>query len=100
MASKVFSLEGKALKLDTAADITPHIAELEANPDVEEVNFAGNTLGIGACEQLAKVLATKKKLQSANLADIYTSRLLSEIPPALEALVDGLLTLPELHTVN
>ncbi len=98
--TNVFSLEGKALKLDTAADITPHLAELEASPDVQEVNFAGNTLGVGACEALAKVLAAKKKLQSANLADIFTSRLLSEIPPAMEALVGALLTLPELHTIN
>lgn len=38
--------------------------------------------------------------QIANLADIFTSRLLSEIPPALSHLVTALLTLPELHTVD
>jgi Ran GTPase-activating protein 1 len=96
----VFSLEGKALKLDNAADIAPHIASLESNPNVKEINFAGNTLGIGACEALAKVLESKKSLESANLADIFTSRLLSEIPPALDALVTALLTLPKLHTIN
>lgn len=62
-SSKIFSLEGKGLKLDTAEDLEPHIKDLKANDDVEEVRLLGNTLGIGASEALAKVLETKKKLQ-------------------------------------
>ena len=61
--AKIFSLEGKGLKLDTAEDIEPHIKDLKDNADVEEVRFLGNTLGVGASEALAKVLETKKKLQ-------------------------------------
>ncbi|KAF2187014.1 ran GTPase activating protein 1 [Zopfia rhizophila CBS 207.26] len=98
--SKIFSLEGKGLKLDTAEDIGPHIKDLKENADVEEVRFLGNTLGIGASEALAKVLETKKTLQVANLADIFTSRLLPEIPLALSHLLTSLLALPNLHTVN
>ncbi|KAF2729664.1 RNI-like protein [Polyplosphaeria fusca] len=98
--SKVFSLEGKGLKLDSAEDIEQHIKSLKDNPDVEEVRFLGNTLGIGASEALAKVLETKKELQVANFADIFTARLLSEIPPALQHLLTSLLTLPKLHTIN
>ncbi|KAF2437422.1 ran GTPase activating protein 1 [Karstenula rhodostoma CBS 690.94] len=98
--SKVFSLEGKSLKLDTAEDIEPHIKALKDNEDVEEVRFLGNTLGIGASEALAKVLETKKKLQVANFADVFTGRLLSEIPQALSALLTALLALPNLYTVN
>lgn len=64
--SKIFSLEGKGLKLDTAADIEAHIAELKSNDEVEEVTFVGNTLGVEACEALAKVLESKKKLKVAN----------------------------------
>lgn len=59
---KVFSLEGKGLKLDTGADLEPHIADLRST-DVEEVRFLGNTLGVGACKLLGEVLATKKNLQ-------------------------------------
>jgi Ran GTPase-activating protein 1 len=62
-AQKVFSLEGKGLKLDTAEDIEPHIKDLLADEAVEEVRFQGNTLGIGASEHLAKVLELKKNLQ-------------------------------------
>jgi Ran GTPase-activating protein 1 len=95
-----FSLAGKSLKLDTAEDIAPHIQPLKELTTVESVDFSGNTLGVGASQALAETLAAKKSLTSANLADIFTSRLLSEIPPALDALLKALLTLPKLHTVD
>lgn len=60
---KLFSLEGKGLKLTTAEDLEPHIAELRSMGDVEEVRLLGNTLGVGACKLLGEVLATKKNLQ-------------------------------------
>lgn len=101
MASpKLFSLEGKGLKLDTAVDIEPHIKPLHDTADIEEVRLLGNTLGVGASEALAKALESQKNLQVANLADIFTSRLLSEIPPALDAILKALLTLPKLHTID
>jgi Ran GTPase-activating protein 1 len=100
MSDTLFTLEGKGLKLDTAEDIAPHIESLKSNDNVEEVRFLGNTLGIGACEALAEVLKTKKNLQIANFADIFTGRLLNEIPQALDALLQALLTLTKLHTVN
>lgn len=62
-STKIFSLEGRGLKLDTAEDLEPHIAELRAMDDVEEVHLLGNTLGVGACKLLGEVLATKKTLK-------------------------------------
>ncbi|CEJ56978.1 Putative Ran specific GTPase activating protein An-RanGAP (Eurofung) [Penicillium brasilianum] len=97
---KVFSLEGKGLKLDTAEDIDAHIKPLVEFTDYTEIRFGGNTLGVGASERLATVLATQKSLEVAELADIFTSRLLSEIPPALKSLLDALLEIPSVHTVN
>ncbi|KAI9676558.1 MAG: hypothetical protein M1817_000717 [Caeruleum heppii] len=99
-STNIFSLEGQGLKLDTAADVEPHIRSLRDDDAVEEIRLAGNTLGVGACEELGKVLETKKTLKIANLADIFTSRLLDEIPPSLSSLLTALLTLPHLHTVN
>ena len=61
--AKIFSLEGRALKLDSAADMDKHMAELKTNNNVEEVIFVGNTLGVEACAALAKVLESKKKLK-------------------------------------
>ncbi|KAF8426322.1 hypothetical protein EV426DRAFT_25161 [Tirmania nivea] len=99
-SKKVFSLEGRGLKLNTAEDIEPHIASLRANEHVEEVWLNGNTLGIGACEALAGALRDKKNLKVAELADIFTGRLREEIPLALTALGSALLTCESLQTVN
>ncbi|KAH7369000.1 ran GTPase activating protein 1 [Plectosphaerella cucumerina] len=98
-ALKLFSLEGKGLKLDTAADLEKHIADLRAN-DVEEVRMLGNTFGVEACKLLGEVLATKKNLQVADLSDMYTGRLLSEIPDALSSLLTSITNLPNLRTIN
>ncbi|KAI1031316.1 hypothetical protein LB504_000923 [Fusarium proliferatum] len=98
-SDKIFSLEGKGLKLDTAEDLEPHIAPLRS-ADVEEVRILGNTLGVGACKLLGEVLATKKNLRVANFADIFTGRLLSEIPDAISSLLTSVLNLPKLNTVN
>lgn len=61
--SKVFTLEGKALKLDTAADVEAHLKPLRDMEDVEEVRLQGNTIGIEAAAALADVLKTKKTLK-------------------------------------
>ncbi|KAI1499621.1 hypothetical protein F5X99DRAFT_388923 [Biscogniauxia marginata] len=98
--NKVFSLEGKVLKLDTAEDLEAHIGPLRAMDDVEEVRVLGNTLGVEACKLLGQVLATKKTLKVANLADIFTGRLLNEIPDALSFLLTSILNLPNLRTIN
>ncbi|KAJ5565807.1 Leucine-rich repeat ribonuclease inhibitor subtype [Penicillium sp. DV-2018c] len=87
---KVFSLEGKVLKLDSAEDINAHIQPLIENTDYTEIRLGGNTLGIGASQRLAEVLKTQKCLEAAYLDDIFTGRLLSEIPTALAPLVEFL----------
>ena len=51
------------MKLDTAADVEPHIKSLREMTDVEEVKLLGNTLGVEACEAIGKVLETKTTLQ-------------------------------------
>jgi Ran GTPase-activating protein 1 len=60
---KVFTLEGKGLKLDSAADVEAHIKPLREMDDVQEVRLLGNTLGVEASKVLGEVLATKKSLQ-------------------------------------
>ncbi|KAL4956850.1 hypothetical protein BDW69DRAFT_157686 [Aspergillus filifer] len=97
---KVFSLEGKALKLDSAEDIEAHIKPLIESTDYTEIRFGGNTLGVPASERLAAVLSTQKSLEVAELADIFTSRLLSEIPAALTFILNALLEISTLHTIN
>lgn len=99
-SSNIFSLSGQSLKLDTTEHIESHLKPLIASDTVTEIHLGGNTLGTPACETLASVLKTKKTLQTAKFDDIFTSRLLSEIPPALSSLLTALLELPNLHTVD
>ncbi|SPO27801.1 probable ran GTPase activating protein 1 [Ustilago trichophora] len=88
--SKIFSLVGQGLKLDTKADIQPHLDRLDQITDLEEIHLGGNTLGVEACQALADVLKNKRNLKVADFADIFTGRLITEIPDALRALCDAL----------
>lgn len=96
----VFDLVGRNLKLTTKDDIAPYLEELEKIDPLIEVHLGGNTLGVGACEALAAVLATKKSLRVADFADIFTGRLISEIPDALRALCDALVDHEQLVEIN
>ena len=95
-----FSLANRSLKLDTAEDIKLHVAPLVNSTTITEIRLSGNTLGVAACEYLASVLREKSSLHTALLADIFTARLLSEIPPALSSLLTSLLPLHNLRTVD
>ena len=95
-----FSLSSQSLKLTTAEDIEPHVGPLKSSSFITHVVLTGNTLGVPASEALAPLLSKQKSLVSANLADIFTARLLDEIPPALDALLTALLQCPKLETVD
>ncbi|KAJ7643946.1 hypothetical protein FB45DRAFT_736637 [Roridomyces roridus] len=85
----VFSLEGKGLKLDTRADLEPWLANVDPTK-IEEIHFGGNTIGVDASLALAEFLQKTTVLKIADFADIFTGRLISEIPQALTAICDAL----------
>ncbi|KAJ6585264.1 hypothetical protein B0H19DRAFT_927477 [Mycena capillaripes] len=84
-----FSLDGKGLKLNTRADIEPWLANVDPTK-IEEIHFGGNTLGVDASLALAEFLEKTTILKIADFADIFTGRLISEIPLALTAICDAL----------
>ncbi|PFH49946.1 hypothetical protein AMATHDRAFT_4423 [Amanita thiersii Skay4041] len=98
-ASKVFSLQGQGLKLNTRADIEPHLKDVDPTR-VEEIHLGGNTLGVEACEALAEFLLKAEALKIADLADIFTGRLISEIPAALTAICNALTNKTSLIELN
>ena len=100
MNGTIFSLAGKGLKIDTEEDLKSHIAPLTGSQIITHIDFSGNTFGVPACKALAPILAAQKNLRSADLHDIFTSRVLEEIPPALSALLTALLSCGRLHTID
>ncbi|KAG6853932.1 hypothetical protein C0991_012424 [Blastosporella zonata] len=88
-SSRVLSLNGKGLKLNTRADIEPWLAAVDPTV-IEEIHFGGNTLGVEASQALGEFLEKATVLKIADFADIFTGRLISEIPQALSAICDAL----------
>lgn len=100
VAPNTFSLRDCGLKLDSVSDLEAHVAPLKSPNTVTHLDLSGNTLGAPACASLAPLLSSQTSLVSADLHDIFTSRLLEEIPPALSSLLTALLSCPKLETID
>ncbi|KAI9011991.1 hypothetical protein CLU79DRAFT_771516 [Phycomyces nitens] len=86
----VFSIEGKGLKLNTAEDVKVFCDTISRMDNLQKIILSGNTIGVEAGKALAAALSTRKTLKIAILSDIFTGRLLAEIPAVLKALCDAL----------
>lgn len=98
--STTFSLADRGLKLDTASETEKHTSLLSSSASHTTILLNGNTFGPPACSHLSPLLSAQASLEIINLADIFTSRLLSEIPPALSSLLTSLLPLQKLQTID
>ncbi|KAJ2781625.1 Ran GAP Rna1 [Coemansia javaensis] len=99
-ADRIYSLEGRGLKLTTTEDVEPYLSELRAFENLEELRLNGNTFGAEAAKALAEVLKTKTTLKVATLHDIFTSRLKDEVKESVVAICAALTGLPSLVEVN
>ena len=54
-STKVFSLQGKSLKLDSRSDIESHLNDVDPTV-IEEIHLGGNTIGVEAAKALAELL--------------------------------------------
>ncbi|KAM0736563.1 Ran GTPase-activating protein 1 [Formica fusca] len=87
------SFAGQSLILDTADNALGVIEAIRACPCLEYLDLEGNTLGIPAAEAIAEVLKEKgTPLKKALWKDMFTGRLKTEIPKALEYLGTALCT--------
>ncbi|TIA85543.1 hypothetical protein E3P99_03965 [Wallemia hederae] len=98
--SKSFSIANKNLKLNTKDDMAAILEDLSKQLDVEDVHFGGNTIGVEAALALSESLRKLKSLRIADFSDIFTGRLITEIPQALKSICDSLLECPALEEVN
>ncbi|NWI69462.1 RAGP1 protein, partial [Todus mexicanus] len=86
------SFKGQSLKLNTAEDAEEVIKQIEEFDGLEALRMEGNTVGVEAAKVIAKALEKKSELKRCHWSDMFTGRLRSEIPPALNSLGDALIT--------
>ncbi|KAG5319745.1 RAGP1 protein, partial [Pseudoatta argentina] len=87
------SFAGQSLVLDTADDALRVVEAIKACPCLEYLDLEGNTLGTPAAEVIAEALKEKgTPLKRALWKDMFTGRLKTEIPKALEYLGTALCT--------
>lgn len=86
------SFAGKSLKLDSEEDAKQVTEEIEKCSNLQYLNLEGNTLGVDASKEIAKSLEKRPEFRRAIWKDMFTGRMKTEIPKALQYLGDGLVT--------
>ncbi|KAG8038321.1 hypothetical protein G9C98_006648 [Cotesia typhae] len=85
------SFNGKSLKLNSEKDAEEVCEEIKKCPRLDYLDLEGNTLGPDAAKALSETLASHGgALKRALWKDMFTGRMKTEIPKALEYLGDGL----------
>lgn len=83
---------GKALKWETEAGAKELIEAIDACTSLQFLNLEGNTLGVEAAKGIAKALEKHPELREALWKDLFTGRMKTEIPLALKAMGEGMIT--------
>uniref|UniRef100_A0A1A7YQJ9 Ran GTPase-activating protein 1 n=3 Tax=Iconisemion striatum TaxID=60296 RepID=A0A1A7YQJ9_9TELE len=85
------SYKGQGRKLDDAQSVEDMVKEIQDFEGLQALRLEGNTLGVAAAQAIAKALETKSDFKRCYWSDMFTGRLRSEIPPALNSLGDALM---------
>uniref|UniRef100_A0A3B4Y3U8 Ran GTPase-activating protein 1 n=1 Tax=Seriola lalandi dorsalis TaxID=1841481 RepID=A0A3B4Y3U8_SERLL len=67
------------------------VKEIQDFEGLKALRLEGNTVGVEAAQAIAKALETKSEFKRCYWSDMFTGRLRSEIPPALNSLGDALM---------
>lgn len=88
-ASRIFSLDGKGLKLDTRQDLEPWLKDLDP-AIIEEIHLGGNTIGVEASKALAEFIdkttslkVSRKGLYTSQKSDLFRSQTLQTFSPVV-----------------
>ncbi|XP_051858799.1 ran GTPase-activating protein isoform X4 [Drosophila albomicans] len=85
------SFQDKAETWNTAVDVKAVVDELNSKTPVHFLNLDGNTLGVEAAEAIGEALKRHPEFRKALWKNLFTRRLKSEIPLALQHLGAGLI---------
>ncbi|KAK4877765.1 hypothetical protein RN001_010271 [Aquatica leii] len=90
VSPNTLSFENRSLKLNYEEDAKVIVEEILKFNDLECLNLEGNTLGVDAAKAIAKALETQPNFKRALWKDMFTGRMKTEIPIALQHLGNGL----------
>ncbi|XP_022612724.1 ran GTPase-activating protein 1-like isoform X2 [Seriola dumerili] len=85
------SYKGQGRKLNDAQSVEEMVKEIQDFEGLKALRLEGNTVGVEAAQAIAKALETKSEFKRCYWSDMFTGRLRSEIPPALNSLGDALM---------
>ncbi|XP_061604519.1 ran GTPase-activating protein 1a isoform X2 [Phyllopteryx taeniolatus] len=85
------SYKGQGRKLDDSKSVEEIVKEIKDFEGLQALRLEGNTVGVEAAKAIAKALETKSQFKRCFWSDMFTGRLRSEIPPALNSLGDALM---------
>ncbi|XP_033826504.1 ran GTPase-activating protein 1a [Periophthalmus magnuspinnatus] len=85
------SYKGQGQKLDDAQSVEEIVKEIQDFEGLQALRLEGNTVGVEAAQAIAKALENKSTFKQCYWSDMFTGRLRSEIPPALNSLGDALM---------
>ncbi|XP_070778760.1 ran GTPase-activating protein 1-like isoform X2 [Enoplosus armatus] len=91
VAEGELSYKGQGRKLDDAQSVEEIVKEIQDFEGLQALRLEGNTVGVEAAQAIAKALETKSEFKCCYWSDMFTGRLRSEIPPALNSLGDALM---------
>nr|XP_046161605.1 LOW QUALITY PROTEIN: ran GTPase-activating protein 1-like [Oncorhynchus gorbuscha] len=86
------SYKGQGRKFDNAQSVKEMVKEIQEFKGLQALRLEGNTYGVEAAQAIAKALETKSEFKYCYWSDMFTGRLRSEIPPALNSLGAALMT--------
>ncbi|GJQ78778.1 hypothetical protein Trydic_g2809 [Trypoxylus dichotomus] len=86
------SFAGRSLKLNTENDAKPVVDAINDSAQLQYLNLEGNTLGVDASKAIAGALKKHPEFKRALWKDMFTGRVKTEIPIALQFLGNALVT--------
>ena len=92
VSQPTLSFDGQGMKLNTETDAQEVVTKIKAHKNMETLVFSGNTVGIEAAKAIGKALETHPEFKNAHWKDMFTGRMKTEIPPALQHLSRGIMT--------
>ncbi|EDO31643.1 predicted protein [Nematostella vectensis] len=88
----LISFKGESLKLNSAEDAAKICEAIKNCKDMQALCLEGNTIGVEAAKAIAEALSKRPEFERALWSDMFTGRVRAEIPPAMEALSDAVIS--------